>query len=1095
MKKKRMFFSRSCTNDFERQILMKMKFTLILLLVGITNLMAVESYSQSTRLNIELGNTSVEKVLENIENQSEFRFVYNRDAIDLERKVKMNTKNASIEKVLDDLFEETNVKYQLIDRTVVLTTVTSAVKSVQPQQKSISGKVTDENGEPLPGVTVHVKGTTNGTVTNFDGEYSIVGVDAETVLQFSFVGMKSQEVVVGSQNNIDIVLATDAIGIEEVVAIGYGVQRKEDLTSSVASISSEEFNKGAIKSVGQLIQGKTAGLSIVNPSGDPNGGLEMQIRGVLSLSGSTTPLVVIDGIPATNSNMAFSMLAPEDVESVDVLKDGSAAAIYGTRGNNGVILITTKKGQKGKLAININSFVSVEQIKNRMEVLSKDQYLDLIDEVGERLSISRSDVDMGYETNWLDEIQSDAVNQSHYISVQGGGENSSVIASANYKTHEGIMLNTGRNSLKTRLYYTQSAFDNKVQFEAGVINQSSYLKKFDTGAFRQAILRNPTDRITDDNGDYLEYPGLWAYINPIAMLKERTDDEKQTATILNGKITIEPLKNLKLSAFGVLDKFTSMSGYASTRKHPDSTIESNQIRASRSSYLRTNKNLELIGSYKLYVDDHAFSLMGGYSYFMTENESFSASNNHFPTDAFGYNNLGLGQGLLEKLAGMSSSKGDSKLIAFFSRVNYSFMDKYLLSASIRREGSTKFGANNKWGNFPAISAGWKISNEPFFNVSFIDNLKLRAGYGVTGSEPYSSHLSLLLYSYGANNNQFYYNGKFIQTIGPSKAPNPDIRWEKKVETNVGIDASMFNNRLSVALDYYQRKTKDLLWDYSVPSPPNLSSSIKANVGEIKNSGIELVVSGVPVKTADFEWNINFNYSKNKNEVVSLSNDNYELANDYLNMGYPGNPIQTYTHRIEIGKPVGNFYGWKVSGLDDNGKWIIEEVLKDGEINEDDKQIIGNGLPKFNIGFTNSFKYKNFDLSVSMRGAFGFQVLNFMRMHYQPIERLPLNLVTQSLEKPFGGDSYVWEASKYVDYYLEDGDYLKIDNIDFGYTIPIKSKYIKSARIYASAYNLFTFTKYTGVDPEVSISGLTPGYDNNFTYPNTKTYTFGLNINL
>lgn len=1079
------------------KLLKTMKLTVFLLLITVSGIFANNSYSQSKRLDLNMQEATVKEVLGNIEKQSEFSFLYSENLVDVERKIDVSFKKIKIDQALKLIFKGTEVDFSIRDRIIVLTTPEELILDSEElqQQKTITGIVTDVDGLPLPGVTVIIKGTMEGTTTDMDGKYSISNVPENSTLQFSFIGMLSKEVLVGTQTTINITMIFDTIGIEEVVAIGYGIQRREDLTSSVTNIKPEDFNKGAIKSVGQLIQGKASGLSIVNSSGDPNGNLEIQIRGVLTLAGSTTPLVVIDGIPSSNANTALKLLSPEDVESIDVLKDGSAAAIYGTRGSNGVIIITTKKAKKtDDVKISVHSYMSSETIKDKVEMLSAEEYRTLINELDGQFGWNAVDIDQGASTDWVDEISRTGLSNSHYMSVQKGGDNSSIAASVNYKTHDGIMINSGRESLRARLNYLQEAIDGKLKFEFNMMHQTVKMDKFSSGAYNQALKRNPTAPVYDTDGNYQEEPGTWDYLNPVSMLKERVNNTQEGSTVVSGKLSLKPIEGLTLSAMGSMDRLSSMDGYASTFKHYDTWANQNQGYASRGSYLRKNKNLELLSEYKGNVGVHFFTILGGYNYFETGSEGFWANNTRFPTDVFGYNDLSIGEGLSQNFAGMDSYKGETKNISFFGRLNYNFNDKYLLSASMRREGSTKFGKDNKWGNFPAVSLGWKVHNEPFFNSSIINTFKVRAGYGITGSEPGASYLSLLLYQYDGTGNMFYYNGEYHQTLSPVLAPNPDLGWEKKAETNIGLDVSLFSDRVSLVVDYYNRKTSDLLWDYAVPSPPNISGSIKANVGEILNSGLEFTINAVPVETSDLTWNLGFNFASNRNEVKSLSNDLYELANDYINVGFGGGAIGAYTHRVEIGGPVGNFYGYVVDGLDVDGNWIYKDLVEDGEINELDKEVIGNALPKINIGLSSSLKWKSLDLMVSMRGAFGFQILNFPRMHYQPVMNLPLNVVKQSLEKPFGGDVYVTQTAEYNDYYIEDGDYLKIDNIEIGYTISTKTNYIKSFRIYASGNNLHTFTKYSGIDPEVPINGLTPGYDYYAKYPTTRSFVLGVNIN-
>jgi TonB-dependent starch-binding outer membrane protein SusC len=500
--------------------------------------------------------------------------------------------------------------------------------------------------------------------------------------------------------------------------------------------------------------------------------------------------------------------------------------------------------------------------------------------------------------------------------------------------------------------------------------------------------------------------------------------------------------------------------------------------------------------------------LGGYNYEDNMNEGFWANNKYFPTDAYSYNNLGIGSGLPKGEAGMGSSKSSDKLIALFSRVSYSFADKYLLMASIRREGSSKFGADNKWGYFPGVSAGWRINQESFMKgLDWIKNLKLRAGYGVTGTNVLESYKSLSSLSY---DEYFYSNGQWVRKLIPTRNANPDLKWEKKEEINVGLDFDLFAGRVSGAFDFYNRTTKDALWDYSVPTPPYLYNTITANVGRIQNRGFEALINVIPVKTIDFIWNAGFTFSTNKNKLVSLSNDKFQTTNDFFYAGYTGEPIQIETHRIQIGGPIGNFYGLKsvdvthkgdefgTDGSADKpeGIWIIEKSdgtrIKATDSSTDDRQVLGNGIPKFYASWNNNFKYKNFDLSINMRGAFGYQILNFSRMFYEN-PTIAYNTLNSAYNKVYG-KAVLSDVQRFVSYYIEDGDYWKIDNATLGYTVKLNNKNtIKNLRVYASGLNLLTITGYKGIDPEVRQTGLDPGNDERDKYPTTRTFTFGVNV--
>jgi TonB-linked SusC/RagA family outer membrane protein len=952
------------------------------------------------------------------------------------------------------------------------------------QAQKVSGKVTDAiTGESLVGVSVYVKGTQNGTTTDVNGVYSVNNVTKGQILVFSFIGMKTTEIVTDARSTYDVVLQSEATGLDEVVVIGYGTQRKGDVTSSISTVKSDNFLKGSVKDAGQLIQGKVAGLSITTPSGNPSDQTQIMLRGITTLSGSTQPLILIDGIEGS-----LTSVAPEDIESIDVLKDGSAAAIYGTRGSNGVILITTKK-VKGDMpaTLEYSTYVSMQTIARQADFLNADDYRRLIAE-GKPLN------DYGTSTNWLDEVTRNPISQMHNISLKGGNLNTNYIATVNYNQAEGLFNKSYDNRLNTRLEVNHSMYNGLIKINAGIIGDND--KNFNIYPYRQALIRNPTDAIKDENGVWVEHPGVFQYENPVAWNEETFGENKSQTLRIHGSLLVEPIKGLRFKVLGSTNHYNYITGYSESKKHISNVRDGKNGYASRSAAAAIENLLEITGEYNKTIGKSAFTILGGYSYNDQVGENFYEDNYDFPTDAFSYNNMGTGAALLRGEASETSYKSSSKLIGFFGRINYNYAEKYLLMASVRQEGSSKFGENNKWGTFPALSAGWRISKESFLeSAHFIDDLKIRAGYGVTGTEPTSSYMSLTRLTYSG---YVLVNGEWVPQILPASNPNPDLKWEKKQEMNFGIDFSIYKGRVTGSVDYYIRTTKDMLWEYQVPSPPNLYSTIIANVGEMENKGLEAMISVIPVKTNDFQWTASLSYSGNKNKLVSLSNDLYQSSNDWFDTGYTGDPIQQSTHRVQVGQPIGNFYGVKSIDIDGNGVWVIEGA--DGQpksINakvEEDKQVIGNGLPKHYVGFNNILRYKNFDLNITMRGAFGFQILNFQRMFYEnPSINIRYNVLSTAYDKVYGKQVLNY-TQDYVSYYIEDGDYWKIDNVTFGYTLSEnKISFLKNARIYFACLNTATITGYKGIDPEVNRMGLAPGDDERDKYPTTRTFSLGLNL--
>lgn len=955
-------------------------------------------------------------------------------------------------------------------------------------QHSVSGTVMDAtNEEVLPGVNVLVKGTTIGAATDVDGKFSLEAPSSQDTLVFSFIGYQVFEVPIDGQSTIDVTLEPGTIAGQEVVVVGYGTQRQEEVTSSISKVTSEDFKKGNVKDPLQMLQGKVAGLNISNYSGDPNADVQISLRGQTTINGSTDPLIIVDGVPGGSLNS----ISPEDIESIDILKDGSAAAIYGTRGTNGVIQVTTKKATPGQVQLDYQGYTTLETIKKKIEVLSGDDFRGIADgshPLSDVLSVN----DYGFSTDWMDEITREPVSHVHNLTVSTGTENSNFVASGSYRDLQGLFIVSDRQEINGRLQYNQSLLDDVVDFSFNAKTSQRDWTPFDDYAYQQAVWRNPTDRVEDDDGNWQER-NIREQYNPVGLLREKIDERESTFLTLSGEVSVEPIEGLEVSALvsSVSEEF--IAGHAETKQHISTTVNGLNGIAWRSTSKSLDQNLVLTAEYDGQIGvDHRFNVVGGYDYQDFEDEDFYAYNEDFPTDAFGFNNLGIGNALADGRADISSGKSYSKLIAFFGRVNYTLKDKYLLTASLRREGSTRFGVDNKWGLFPAVSAGWRISNEPFAReIEFLSDLKLRIGYGITGTLPMQNNLSQTLLQFS---DRALINGEFIQGVVPASNPNPNLRWEKKKEINIGLDIGVLNDRVNATLDLFSRKTEDLLFEFPVPVPPNLYPTTIANTGSIRNRGVEFSVNVIPVQTSDLSWNVNFNISHLQNELLRINSGQFTTGQDYFDTGYTGAPIQNVTHRVEVGQPLGNFWAWKVSGIDENGNWEFVDRNSDDIINENDKFITGNGKPDVFTGLTTSVQYKNFDFSVTARGVFGHQILNFTRMHNETTAgRGGRNYPKTLLDQPFGNGTYIQDTPQIIDYFIEDGDFVKIDNITLGYSIPIQSQFVRNSRIYFSGNNLFTFTGYKGVDPEVNFGGLDPGNDNRSKFPTIRSFTLGVEL--
>ena len=961
-------------------------------------------------------------------------------------------------------------------------------------QQKVTGKVKDSSGEPVIGASVVVKGNnTMGTITDFDGNF-MLDVPAKSVLVISYIGYVTQEVPTAGKNSLEIVLKEDTKTLDEVVVIGYGTQRKGDVTSSVASVKADNFVKGAVKDVGQLIQGKVAGLAITNPNGDPTGSTQIRLRGTNTIGGANTaPLVLIDGIPGE-----LGTVAPEDVESVDVLKDGFAAAIYGTRGTNGVILITTKQAKGVDInQVEYNGYVSTSLIAKKLDMLNADEFRTLY-----------PDQDHGADTDWIDEISRTPVSHVHNLSLMGGNSKTNYIANLNYASRQGIMKKSDFESFQGRIEVTHRMFDDKLKLKFGLFGKKNQMESTTSGgSFRgwvygQATRRNPTDPVRNEDGTWNENVSKFEYENPLALLYEAEGNVKKTQLRYNGNIVYNPIKDLTLSAVFSYIRDNMNRGYGETLNHISALRDGLAGWSSVGAYTKMEKLMELTAQYNKEIGAHKFSVLGGYSYNETDFEELWIDNYGFQDDYFGgWHNIGIGSALKDGKANIGSKKTPTNLIGFFGRATYSFKNRYLLMGALRYEGASQlWGTDNAWGLFPSISVGWRITEEAFMkNQKIFDDLKLRVGYGVTGSQPKDPFLGVAMLKYGS---YAFVNGNWVQTIVPASNPNPDLKWEEKKETNIGLDFVSWGGRLSGSIDYYNRDVDGLIYEYGVPTPPNLYNKTMANGGTMRNRGVEVLVTVVPVQNKDFEWSTTGTFSLNSNKLISLSGSIFKSDYDYFNTGtveYSGQVADS--HRVQVGESIGNFYGFKVVDVDSEGRWIYEDRngelvnYKDFTHAPEDKHVIGNGLPKWYAGWNNTLRYKNFDLNVTMRGAFGFQIINGGRMNYENVKNSRFENRLKSVnDLVFGKHTLSPEVEpEFNSYYVEDGDYWKIDNITLGYSFGQVGKYIKSLRIYGSVLNALTITGYKGIDPEVSTDGLTPGYDTRDRYPSVRSFTFGVNV--
>ena len=959
----------------------------------------------------------------------------------------------------------------------------------------ITGTVLEASTDfPVIGASVVEVGTTNGVITDFDGNF-VLNVAEGAQIQISYMGFAAQ--TLAAKDGMIVKLEEDTHVLQEVVAIGYGSQTKKEITGSVASVKADDFNKGSFNSPTGLLQGKVAGLTMSKDAGgDPtNRDFSVQIRGAGSLTGSTTPLFIIDGVPGASMNN----INPNAIESMDVLKDGSAAAIYGTRANAGVIIITTKKGKEGKTQVEYTGSVSTANTAGRIKLFGREDF------------IAAGGVDYGHETDWYKEITRVPVSTEHNIALSGGMKNVDYRASINYKLNQGLAKNSDFQEIMARASVNQHALNDILEFNYNASYSKTYSSWVSHEAYQQAMKFNPTMPVytTPDDPNYLKYGGYYqnfdksGFSNPVAIVMQTTDQGSDQTFLGSIRATIKPVTGLRISAFGSYQFWNQSTG----KYLPSNSVAGNGTtgNASKGNNFNTTRMFEATIQYTNEIKSHAFTILAGYAYQDFVSESFSASNTMFPTDDFLYNNMGLGEGLNNLTnggskdgIGISSWKEEWKLASAFARINYNYDQRYFLNASIRAEGSSKFGANNRWGYFPAVSASWLITNEDFMRgQEVVDDLKLRAGYGVTGNMPGDCYPWIGRMS--KNEDYAYFGDNKVATWSLATVPNPDLKWETKHEVNVGIDFAFLGGRLSGAIDYYTRTTRDLLYWYAVDASKYEAGSMLLNLGSLQNQGVELALTGLAIDRKNFTWNLGLTLAHNKNKVLSLGNDEFIFPEaDKQRGGIGDGSVGWMSQKLQIleeGESVGNFYGYKFSRIGEDGTFYgfdangIEK--KFSQLKGKDKVILGNALPIITWGLSSSMAFYNVDFSFNLRGAIGGKLLNTKRLAYGNNSSLASgNMIVSP-------DNGITPPKVMTDYYLESGTYAKLGDVTIGYTFPLKDdvkKYLTNARIYFTAQNLATISNYSGVDPEtVNMSGLEPGIEGVTYYPIPRTFMLGVNL--
>ena len=1110
-----------------------MKWSLFLFIISIFQAQAISGYAQKTELSLNFKSASIETILNEIENQSDFYFLYNKNLIDVGRETNIQVENQQIEVILNQLFSESGISYRIFNRQIVLSAEDNPTANFSSQIKNVSGRVTDSTGAPLPGVTVLIKGTTQGTVTDFDGNYSISDVPVNGTLVFSFVGMRTQEIVVGNQSMINVVMAEDAIGIEEVVAIGYGTVKKSDLTGSVVSLNSEDLNRVNTVSVDQLLQGRAAGVQITQSSHAPGGGVSVRIRGTGSITAGQEPLYVVDGFPVNNvatatgelnsgfdgqlpPNNPLNSINPADIQSIEILKDASAAAIYGSRGSNGVVIITTKSGTKGAAKLNYNASYSVSRIRHKMDVLSTSEYINVMNELAVARGISApfgSDVvsSVGAGTDWQDVILRMGSTQTHNLSLSGQSGGTTYYSSLSSYDEEGILENTGYHRYQARLNLDQQVSD---KFTFGMKVNSSFEKNRQVPVNGFAI---------NEQGDAIYLALNNAPINPIlnedgSIFRPETDGIIALTlgnpyAIVNGQILKEVINRTIVNIYGEYDltpdiKAKVTLGSDRTNKRRD--IYSNRISKQGESAggiatvvggELSNTLLEGILTYtKTIAEKHSLTAMLGSTYQSFENRTFSAGTQGFASDVIETNDLSLGTQAQNQVGSFAS---DRRLLSYLGRVNYGFDDKYLLTTSIRADGSSNFGANKRYGYFLSFSGAWKIINESFLkDYDVLSDLKLRAGWGQLGNDDIGIARALATYSGGA---VAVFGGQQVSGVSPSRIPNPDLKWETSEQLNFGLDFGFLKSRIRGSIDYYKKSNKDLLLNLPIPSTSGFSV-LASNVGQVNNSGIELMLNSVNL-TGALKWSTDLNFSTSKNEVVSLGNipEIIQTNAEIQSLIRPGEALYSYygTQAIGIFQEGQDPIAAQPNIVPGNPIWL--DANKDDQITDADRVVLGNPYPDFTFGINNSFSYKNFELNVFVDGALGQELMNWALVDaLYPNDTYRNRLAEPLLNRwtpdnptnkwPSAVDFSLYGGSQSNSFLVADASFVRLKNVQLSYNVPMNNiHFLKSLDVFIGGQNLFVLTDYPGYDPDVNSLGQSGARIDRTPYPSSRIIQLGINV--
>lgn len=981
-----------------------------------------------------------------------------------------------------------------IMKRVLLSSALLLVSTLTFAQSKVSGTVKDANGEPLMGVSVMEVGTNNGAVTDINGNYTL-NVKPGAKLKLSYIGFTSK--TIKASGNSQIVLDEDNTALNEVVVVGYGTMRRKDVTSSITTVKAEDLNQGVFTDPGQMLQGKVPGL-VVSSTADPNGSPTITLRGASTLrTGAMSPYYVVDGIPGVD----ISIVSPEDIESIDVLRDATATAIYGSKAANGVIIITTKKGAEEKTNVSYNGYVAFDNILKKYDVCTADDLRQYAKDNNITLK------DGGANTDWQDEVLRTGISHNHNVNISGGNGSTNYMISADLRKREGVIKMTGFDRFNVRSLVSTKTLKDHLTVSLGA--NMMYGKHFGvpSGNEGASVLDamnyySPTNAIKNADGTWTVGSGSKNY-NPLALMEENKSETVWKRNQFVGKTALELWKGLVWNVNYSWSNYQSTYSAYNTRNSQLEGIGNKNGQATRNTYFGREQTFETYLNYDFKVGKSKWGLMGGYSWEEKKNnDGFGLSVEGYYNDDLGWYNMSYAQTILGVQNSVQSGYLEKvRNISFYGRVNYSFDSRYMLQATIRRDGSSVFGKNNRWGTFPSVSAAWNITEEKFMqNQHIFDNLKLRAGYGISGNamgfDVYSSYNT-----YGASGT-FVYDGKTYRTYGATKNANPDLKWESTGMLNIGLDFAFLKGRLNGTVEVYHKKTKDLIWSYPVSTTQYIYGWMDANVGEMTNKGIEFTLNAVPVRTKNFMWSTTLNLSHNKNTVDKMQNETFHTTN--LTQGDPmvaGVSADGWTQRIMEGEPIGTFYTYQYAGIV-NGRseyYVLDENgNRTGETTNNpslkDRSITGCAQPKLNAGWNNTLTYKNWSLNAFITGVFGNDVYNSARAHYTAAQMFSdgKNVLKEFLSNPVGDAS----SSLPSDRYIEKGSYVRLQTLSLSYTFRnCFNDWIQDLTLYGTANNLFTITNYKGLDPEVNMGGIDPGIDYRWSrYPHTRTFMVGVKIN-